>query len=94
MQNSVVCAAHCGLVSVKKHSFFSIEKFNTQGLQEATRYYLEIFGNTLVRPATAKYLVQHCSRLIDIPTSTISCSWLSLDRLKHKDKDRLEAIFK
>ncbi|XP_076683056.1 dynein axonemal assembly factor 3 isoform X2 [Andrena cerasifolii] len=91
MQNSEVCTA---IFFVKKHSFFSIEKFNTQGLQEATRYYLEIFGNTLVRPATAKYLVQQCSRLTDIPTSTISCSWLSLDRLKHKDKDRLEAIFK
>ncbi|XP_076635626.1 dynein axonemal assembly factor 3 isoform X1 [Colletes latitarsis] len=64
------------------------------GLQETTRYYLEIFGNTLVRPATAKYLVKHSNQLADIPTNTIDCPWLSLEKLKHKDKDRLEGIFK
>ncbi|XP_076171764.1 dynein axonemal assembly factor 3 isoform X2 [Ptiloglossa arizonensis] len=64
------------------------------GLQEATRYYLEIYGNTLVRPATAKYLIKHSNQLADIPTNTIDCPWLSLEKLKHKDKDRLEGIFK
>ncbi|XP_076238838.1 dynein axonemal assembly factor 3 isoform X2 [Calliopsis andreniformis] len=64
------------------------------GLQEATRYYLEILGNTLIRPATAKYLVQQSNLLADIPTNTIECPWLSLEKFKHKDKDRLEAIFK
>ncbi|XP_076759970.1 dynein axonemal assembly factor 3 [Xylocopa sonorina] len=64
------------------------------GLQEATRYYLEIFGNTLIRPATAKYLIRCCNKLADIPTNTINCPWLSLEQLRHKDKDRLEAIFK
>ncbi|XP_076221778.1 dynein axonemal assembly factor 3 isoform X2 [Nomia melanderi] len=64
------------------------------GLQEATRYYLEIFGNTLVRPATAKYLIKLSNNLADIPTGTIDCPWLSLENFKHKDKDRLEAIFK
>ncbi|XP_053996440.1 dynein axonemal assembly factor 3 [Hylaeus anthracinus] len=64
------------------------------GLQEATRYYLEIYGNTLVRPATAKYLVKHSDRLMDIPTNTIDCTWLSLENFKRRDKDRLEGIFK
>ncbi|XP_015436119.1 PREDICTED: dynein assembly factor 3, axonemal [Dufourea novaeangliae] len=64
------------------------------GLQEATRYYLEIFGNTLVRPATAKYLIKHSNHLANIPTCTVDCPWLSLETFKHKDKDRLEAIFK
>ncbi|XP_026671842.1 dynein assembly factor 3, axonemal isoform X2 [Ceratina calcarata] len=64
------------------------------GLQEATRYYLEIFGNTLVRPATGKYLIRCINQLVDIPTNTIDCPWLNLEHLKRRDKDRLEAIFK
>nr|XP_012150865.1 PREDICTED: dynein assembly factor 3, axonemal homolog isoform X2 [Megachile rotundata] len=64
------------------------------GLQEATRYYLEIFGNTLIRPGTAKYLMKHSNQLADIPTNSIDCPWLSLEKFKHKDKDRLESIFK
>ncbi|XP_012228949.2 dynein axonemal assembly factor 3 [Linepithema humile] len=64
------------------------------GLQEATRYYLEILGNTLLRPATAKYLAKCAKQLIDIPTQTIDCPWLSLEKFKHKDRDHLESIFK
>lgn len=64
------------------------------GLQEATRYYLEILGNTLLRPATAKYLAKCAKRLINIATCTIDCPWLSLEKFKHKDRDNLECIFK
>ncbi|KYM78616.1 UPF0470 protein C19orf51 [Atta colombica] len=64
------------------------------GLQEATRYYLEILGNTLLRPATAKYLAKCAKQLIDIPTCTVECPWLSLEKFKHKDRDNLESIFK
>ncbi|XP_076282506.1 dynein axonemal assembly factor 3 [Lasioglossum baleicum] len=64
------------------------------GLQEATRYYLEIFGNTLVRPATAKYLGKLSSTLTNIPTGTVNCPWLNLEKFKHKDKDQIEGIFK
>ncbi|XP_011640069.1 dynein assembly factor 3, axonemal homolog isoform X2 [Pogonomyrmex barbatus] len=64
------------------------------GLQEATRYYLEILGNTILRPATAKYLAKCAKQLIDIPTQTIDCPWLSLEKFKHKDRDNLESIFK
>lgn len=67
---------------------------NIEGLQEATRYYLEIFGNTLVRPGSAKYLVKHSNQLADIPTNSIDCPWLNLEKFKHKDKDQLETIFK
>lgn len=70
----------------------SLEK--NLGLQEATRYYLEILGNTLLRPATAKYLAKCTKQLIDIPTHTIDCPWLSLEKFKHKDRDNLESIFK
>jgi hypothetical protein len=65
-----------------------------EGLQEATRYYLEILGNTLLRPATAKYLAKCVKKLIDIPTQTIECPWLSLEKFKHKQRDNLECIFK
>ncbi|EZA54512.1 hypothetical protein X777_05491 [Ooceraea biroi] len=64
------------------------------GLQEATRYYLEILGNTLLRPATAKYLGKCAKLLINIPTQTIECPWLSLEKFKHKERDNLECIFK
>ncbi|XP_029161923.1 dynein assembly factor 3, axonemal [Nylanderia fulva] len=64
------------------------------GLQEATRYYLEILGNTLLRPATAKYLAKCTKQLIDIPSQTVDCPWLSLEKFKHKDRDNLECIFK
>lgn len=63
-------------------------------MQEATRYYLEILGNTLLRPATAKYLAKCTKQLIDIPTQTIDCPWLLLEKFKHKDRDNLESIFK
>ncbi|XP_020708141.2 dynein axonemal assembly factor 3 [Athalia rosae] len=64
------------------------------GIQEATRYYLELMGNTLLRPATAKYLVQRAQSLIDIPTQGIICPWLNLEKLKYKERDNLESIFK
>ncbi|EFN76567.1 UPF0470 protein CG17669 [Harpegnathos saltator] len=64
------------------------------GLQEATRYYLEILGNTLLRPATAKYLAKCTKQLINISTCTIDCPWLSLENFKYKDRDNLECIFK
>ncbi|XP_014488377.1 PREDICTED: dynein assembly factor 3, axonemal homolog isoform X2 [Dinoponera quadriceps] len=64
------------------------------GLQEATRYYLEILGNTLLRPATAKYLTKCTKQLLDISTCTIDCPWLSLENFKYKDRDHLESIFK
>lgn len=67
---------------------------NVKGLQEATRYYLEILGNTLIRPATAKYLIKCSNQLAYITANMIDCPWLSLEKFKYKDKDRLEAIFK
>ncbi|XP_033214505.1 dynein assembly factor 3, axonemal [Belonocnema kinseyi] len=63
------------------------------GLQEATRYYLEILGNTLLRPATAKFVAQRAKRLADIATKSIECPWLNLELLKHKERDRIESIF-
>ncbi|XP_043271669.1 dynein axonemal assembly factor 3 [Venturia canescens] len=64
------------------------------GLQESTRYYLEVYGNTLLRPATAKYLAKRIYRLADIPTQTLNCPWLELDKLRHRDRDTIEGIFK
>lgn len=63
-------------------------------MQEATRYYLEIFGNTLIRPATAKYLIKSSKQLLDIVTTTTDCPWLNLEQFMYKDRDQLQAIFK
>lgn len=65
-----------------------------QGLQESTRYYLEVYGNTLLRPATAKYLARRIKKLCEIPTQTLNCPWLKLEKLKHRDRDIIEDIFK
>ncbi|XP_032690746.1 dynein assembly factor 3, axonemal homolog isoform X2 [Odontomachus brunneus] len=55
---------------------------------------LEILGNTLLRPATAKYLAKCTKQLVDISTCTIDCPWLSLEKFKYKERDNLECIFK
>lgn len=65
-----------------------------QGLQEATRYYLEILGNSLLRPATAKFLISRAKFLTDIITETETCNWLDLKDLKYKQRDGLENLYK
>ncbi|KAH0533700.1 dynein axonemal assembly factor 3 homolog [Cotesia glomerata] len=64
------------------------------GLQVASRYFLEILGNSLLVPATAKYLTKAAYQLISVITQTLPCPWISIETLKYKDKDLLEAIFK
>ncbi|XP_051174568.1 dynein axonemal assembly factor 3 isoform X3 [Leptopilina boulardi] len=64
------------------------------GLQEATCYYLDILGNTLLRSATAKFLIQRAKKLSQIPTKNIQCPWLNLEFLRHRDKDQIESIFR
>ncbi|XP_057337778.1 dynein axonemal assembly factor 3 homolog [Microplitis mediator] len=64
------------------------------GLQVASRYYLEVLGNTLLTPATAKYLTKTIYQLISVITQTTPCPWISIETLKYKDKDLIEAIFK
>lgn len=68
--------------------------FECLGLQEASRYFLEVFGNTLLTPGTGKHLVKVTQRLIDVVTQTFPCSWLNLEGLKYKDRDLIEGIFK
>ncbi|XP_063991654.1 dynein axonemal assembly factor 3 homolog [Diachasmimorpha longicaudata] len=64
------------------------------GFQEASRYFLEVLGNTLITPGTAKYLIKTIKRLIDVITQTYPCPWLNLEGLKYRDRDGIEAIFK
>ncbi|XP_011306546.1 dynein assembly factor 3, axonemal homolog [Fopius arisanus] len=70
----------------------SLEKI--LGFQEASRYFLEVMGNTLVTPGTAKYLIKTVKRLIDVITQTYPCPWLNLQGMKYKDRDGIEGIFK
>lgn len=66
-------------------------------LQKA-RMYLEIYGNTLVRPNTLQYIRQKASQLIYMVTDHIYLKnrlpMVSLDNLKYKEKDCLECTFK
>ncbi|XP_051174567.1 dynein axonemal assembly factor 3 homolog isoform X2 [Leptopilina boulardi] len=72
----------------------SADRVNKSGLQEATCYYLDILGNTLLRSATAKFLIQRAKKLSQIPTKNIQCPWLNLEFLRHRDKDQIESIFR
>jgi dynein assembly factor 3, axonemal len=66
-------------------------------LQKA-RTYLEIYGNTLVRPNTQQYIRQKASQLIYMVTDHIYLKnrlpMVSLDNLKYKEKDCMECTFK
>ncbi|XP_059476374.1 dynein axonemal assembly factor 3 [Neocloeon triangulifer] len=66
-------------------------------LQKA-RMFLEIHGNTLVRPNTQQYIRQKASQLIYMVTDHIYLKnrlpMVSLENLKYKEKDCMEATYK
>lgn len=66
-------------------------------LQNKTALYLDIFGNTLLRPASQSYLFQKSRVLSEMVTDSSYCkkraSFVELDRLKFKDRDRLDDQF-
>ncbi|XP_023288860.1 dynein assembly factor 3, axonemal [Orussus abietinus] len=66
----------------------------TLGLQEGARCFLEFLGNILLKPASARNLVNQCTRLINIVCNSADCPWMSLEKLRHRDRDNLEWIFK
>ncbi|KAB0795089.1 hypothetical protein PPYR_11928 [Photinus pyralis] len=67
------------------------------GLVQKARYFMELYGNTLVRPAVAKYLKLKASDLVEMITNE---SYLKdimpfVDvQLKYKERDYLENVFK
>ncbi|KAK0164445.1 hypothetical protein PV328_003074 [Microctonus aethiopoides] len=73
---------------------FHTSESSSECLQESCRFYLEILGNTILTPGTAKFLTKILYQLIDATTETIACPWLNLESLKYKHRDSIEAIFK
>ena len=73
------------------------EPDSAYGLNNKTSLYLDIYGNTLLRPATAKYVRQKSRVLSEMITdftyAKSRAPFLCLDRLKFKDRDRLDDQF-
>ncbi|KXJ14500.1 Dynein assembly factor 3, axonemal [Exaiptasia diaphana] len=68
------------------------------GLQEKTELFLELFGNSLIRPQTSEYLQTKANEFIRMVTdfeyvkTQLPC--IDMSQLKFKERDMLEGIFK
>ncbi|XP_043195603.1 dynein axonemal assembly factor 3-like [Amphibalanus amphitrite] len=72
------------------------EPADSVGLQEKVWMFLEIVGNTLVRPSTARYIAETATKLIDLVTGGDDCAALplvSLAELRHRERDQIVAVF-
>ncbi|XP_018576816.1 dynein assembly factor 3, axonemal homolog [Anoplophora glabripennis] len=67
------------------------------GLEQKTKIFMEIYGNTLVRPSTAKYLKSLASNLVKMVTDydylKSFMSFINID-IKYKERDYLENLLK
>nr|CAD7196458.1 unnamed protein product [Timema douglasi] len=76
----------------------ALEPSQVLGLHEKTRLFLDIYGNILVRPNSARYVADKATQLIHMVTDPdyrqAKMPLLKLDRLKYKERDYLEDIFK
>lgn len=75
----------------------ALEPPDKLGLFEKTRLFMEIYGNTLVRPNTSKYLVKKAHQLVYMITDESYLArrlpLVSICNLKYKERDNLETIF-
>ncbi|CAN0372623.1 unnamed protein product [Lampetra fluviatilis] len=75
----------------------ALEAPHRMGLQEKSELFVELFGNSLLRPHTATYLRQQAQLLVEVVTDQELAArrlpWLDLSALKFKERDRLEGIF-
>lgn len=75
----------------------ALEPSDKLGLFEKTRLWMEIYGNTLARPNTIKYLVKKAYQLVHMITDESYLSFrlppVSVSMLKYKERDSLETIF-
>lgn len=76
----------------------ALEPEDHLGIQEKARLWMEIYGNTLLRPVTAKYLMSKAVQLIHMVTNKDyqkkRLPLIDLDFVKYKEIDHLENIFK
>ncbi|KAK3727505.1 hypothetical protein QZH41_018379, partial [Actinostola sp. cb2023] len=73
-------------------------KENEKEESEKTELFLELFGNSLIRPQTSEYLQSKCNDYIRMVTdfdyleTQLPC--INMSQLKFKERDMLEGIFK
>lgn len=75
----------------------ALEPPDELGLFEKTRLWMELYGNTLLRPNTSKYLVKKAYQLVNMITNEAYLKsrlpLVSVEMLKYKERDNLETIF-
>lgn len=75
----------------------ALEPLDKIGLLEKTHLWMELYGNTLIRPNTRKHLVKKAYQLIHMVTDdkylTYRLPLVDLSWMKYKERDNLETIF-
>ncbi|VVC43332.1 Dynein assembly factor 3, C-terminal domain,Domain of unknown function DUF4470 [Cinara cedri] len=76
----------------------ALEPIDRFSLSYKVRTWMELYGNTLVKPSTNSYLIKKSAQLIDIITDDTVRQFclpiIQFDALKYKEKDCVENIFK
>ncbi|CAB4020560.1 Hypothetical predicted protein [Paramuricea clavata] len=76
----------------------ALESKQRLGLQEKCELFLELFGNSLIRPQTSEYLQEkanECIRMVtDLEYMKENFPLVDMSLLKFKERDLLEGIFK
>lgn len=75
----------------------AFQKPQELGLTQKTRYFMELYGNSLIRPAVAKYLHNTAEYFVKLVTNPEymkeKMPFVQLD-VKYKERDYLENLFK
>ena len=76
----------------------ALEPDGRLGAQEKSRLWMEIYGNTLLRPGTAKYVMSKSVQLIRMVTDKEFLNkrmpMVDLQHVKYREIDQMENIFK
>lgn len=76
----------------------ALEPTEKLGLQEKCELFLELFGNTLIRPQASEYLQEKSNEFIKMVTNLDymedNFPLVNMSLLKFKERDMLEAVFK
>lgn len=89
------------LEAVARHMLIfslALEDPEKMGLQEKSEAFLEVWGNTLLRPPVAAFVRAQADRLAHLVPEPDSLAeqlpWISLGALKFRERDVLEAVFR
>ncbi|XP_004405132.1 PREDICTED: dynein assembly factor 3, axonemal [Odobenus rosmarus divergens] len=89
------------LEAVARHMLIfslALEEPEKMGLQERSETFLEVWGNALLRPQVAAFVRAQANRLAHLVPEPDRLAeqlpWLSLDALKFRERDALEAMFR